>query len=246
MPYRRLPNTDQARLRALKAVLEIAEEVSPLDLKVSQRLVMDVKAFAPQFEQGLTQYTNSRTLQAKLGANVSESSRQARLYLSHFIQVFNMCITRGEIKPDMRIMLGLEECGSSLPDLTTDKQVLDWGDKIVAGEEQRMAQSGGNRIYNPSIAVVKVKLSLLRENYNKHRDIVQTIQKHHSKLDSLRGKADALILEVWNEVEAAYAPIDSEEKRRKCAEYGVVYFYRPREKHKDFLVGKWDEFVKQG
>ncbi len=246
MPYRRLPNTDQARLRALRAATETAEKLVPAELKFSQRTALEVKAFLPQFEQALTQYNNSRTLQTSLGANVGEASRQARLYLSHFIQVFNMCIARGEIKSDMRLLLGLEECGSSLPDLTTDKQVLEWGDTIVAGEEQRMAQNGGNRIYNPSIAVVKVKLSLLREHYDKHRDINNTIQKHHAKLASLREKADRIIVDIWNEVEASFAPVDTEEKRTQCSAYGVVYFYRPHEKQKDFIEGNWASFAKQG
>ena len=80
-------------------------------------------------------------------------------------------------------------------------------------------------------------MSLFKENFNKHRDILQTIQKHHNKLNEIRQRADELILDLWNEIENAVAPIDTDEKRRKCIDYGVVYFFRPHEKQKEFLMG---------
>lgn len=237
MPYRRLPNTDQARLRALRAACDAAEAVDPAELKFSQRLVLEAKAFLPIFEQAVTQYTDARATQSQISRQVAEAGKQARLYLSHFVQVFNMCILRGEIKPEARKQLGLDDVGATLPDLVTDQQLIDRGTRIIEGEEARMAGGGGNRIYNPSIAVVKVKVSLFKEVYDKHRDILQTVQKHHSKLDEVRRRADALILEIWNEVEAQCAPVDSDAKRDECASYGIVYFYRPQERHKEFLVG---------
>lgn len=237
MPYRRLPNTDQARLRSLRAACNAIERESPATLCFSQKLALEVKAFTPIFEQAVNQYTDSRTLQSNISKQVSEAARNARLYVSHFIQVFNMCIARGEIKPEARNILGLGECGSNLPELIPDPQLMEWGNKVVQGEEQRIAMGGGNRIYNPSIAVVKVKMSQFTEHYNKHRDLLQTIQKHHAKLEELRVRADELILNVWNEVEAACAPIEEEENRNRCIEYGVIYFYRPHERQKEFLLG---------
>ena len=233
MPYRRLPNTDQARLRALRTACEAIENQPASDLPFSPKMALDIKSFTPIFEQAVNQYNDSRKLQSEIGKTVSDASKNARMYLSHFIQVFNMCIMRGEIKQEARKQLGLEECGTSLPDLTTDQQLLEWGDVIIRGEERRT----GNRIYNPSIAVVKVKMSLFKENFNKHRDILQTIQKHHAKLNEIRQRADEMILELWNEIENSVAPIDTDEKRRKCINYGVVYFFRPHEKQKEFLMG---------
>ena len=79
---------------------------------------------------------------------------------------------------------------------------------------------------------------MFEENYNKHRDILQTIQKYHDKLDDVRKRADEIILKVWNEVEESLAPIDSDEKREKSQSYGVVYFYRPQERQREFLLGQ--------
>ena len=238
MPYRRLPNTDQARLRSLKAAIEQVKSVSPADLCFTQRTALELASFTPLFEQSVKQYLDSQEKRTSVSKAVSETGDVARLYLSHFIQVFNMCIVRGEIKPEMRAKLGLEECGAAVPDLTSNQQVIEWGHKVVEGEEARMAAGGGNRIYNPSIAVVKVKLQIFEENYNRHRDILQTIQKYHDKLDEVRTQADEIILKVWNEVEEKLAPIDSDEKRERCQAYGMVYFYRPQERQKEFLSGQ--------
>lgn len=195
---------------------------------------MAVRAFTPIFEQGLNQYMGSRNMQTELGRKMNEASKQARLYLSHYIQVFNMCVVRGEIKKEARGMLGLDIESNTVPDLSTDQQLIDLGKAVVEGESRR----AGNRIYNPSIANVKVKLDMFNEAYAKHKDMLATIQKHHVKFDELRDKADTIILDIWNEVEAALNPIDTDEKRDKATEYGVVYFYRPIERQKDFLMGR--------
>lgn len=232
MPYRRLPNTDQARLRALRIAVEMAEKIDSQSLLFSQKLFIEAKSFLPHFEQAIMRYNDNRNSQATLGKRVAEAGKQARLYLSHYIQVFNMCIVRGEIKPEARELLGLDVNHSTIPDISTDQQLLYWGNKIVEGEERR---SVGNKIYNPSIAVVKIKLLQFTEIYNQHRDMIQTIGKYHEKLDEIRAKADELILNIWNEVEGALQPIDTNEKRDTCSSYGIVYFYRPNERQKAFL-----------
>lgn len=233
MPYRRLPNTDVARLRAFKTALEMVDKVMPQELLYSQKLLLQIKPFVPLFEQALEQYTSARQMQIDLSKKVSETAKNARLYLSHFIQVFNMCIARGEIKSEMRELLGLED--GTLPDLSNDAMLLEVGARVIEGEEKRGSMGAGNRIYNPSIAVVKVKFQQFKEQYDKYRDILQTKEKHKEKLSSLRERADIFIVMLWNEIESSLLPIDSEEKRGKCQEYGVVYVYRPQERQKAFL-----------
>lgn len=233
MPYRRLPNTDVARLRAFNAALDVVDTVPPQELLYTQKLLLQIKPFVPLFEQALEQYNSARQMQAQLSRKVSETSKSARMYLSHFIQVFNMCIARGEIKSEVREMLGLAD--GNLPDLSNDVQLLEIGAKVIEGEERRGAMGGGNRIYNPSIAVVKVKFSQFKEQYEKYRDIMQTKEKHREKLAQMREKADILIVMLWNEIESSLLPIDTNAKREKCQKYGVVYVYRPQERHREFL-----------
>lgn len=228
MPYRRLPNTDQARLRALKTAQSKGAQISPLELAFSQKLLFEVKVFVPQFEQAIRQYQFSKERQSKFGKLLSEHFRIARMYLSHFLQVVNMAIARGELKPNVRTFYGLNETDKNLPEINTEQQLIHWGEKVIQGEEKRMGQ-GGSRVFNPTIAMVKVHFEKFLENYNIHKDLVKTTQKMQKKVAAEREIADSLIVKIWNEVEAFFGDLEPDQKREKASEYGVVYIYRPSE-----------------
>jgi hypothetical protein len=229
MPYRRLPNTDQARLRALGTALEKGNDFGPVNLAFSQNFLLELKAFYPHFEQVIKQYQDSRDRQASIGKQLSEHFRQARLYVSHFLQVVNLAILRGELKPSVRKSYGLSEDDRSVPDIGTEQQLIDWGKAVIKGEETRMA-TGATRIYNPSLAMVRVKFENFLDFYNLHKDLLVTSQKLMDKVIDYRVHADFLIAAVWNEVEAFYDDLSPELKREKCSKYGVVYVLRPSEK----------------
>lgn len=47
----------------------------------------------------------------------------------------------------------------------------------------------------------------------------------------MRSEADALILDIWNQVERKYAEVMPNEKRLElCRAYGLIYYYRTGEK----------------
>ncbi len=231
MPYRRLPNTDQARLRALKTAQNIGAQRPPMELAFSQKLLFDLKAFMPQYEQAIQQYQFSRDRQAKFGKSLAEHFKMARMYVSHFLQVVNMAIARGELKPDVRTYYDLPVDTRSIPEINTEQQLIEWGKKVIEGEESRMAQ-GGSRVFNPTVAMVRMRFEKFRENYDFHKDLLKTSQKMHDKVAEERETADELIVKIWNEVEASFNNLEPEAKRAKASEYGVVYIYRPSEKER--------------
>lgn len=230
MPYRRLPNTDQARLRALKNTLQMGMRLNSYDLAFSYKLFLELQAFLPQYEQAITQYNFSKDRQTKYGKMLTEQFKKCRLYVSHYIQVFNFCVLRNEIKPEARKLLGLNTDEKTVPELGTEQQLMQVGKSLIQGEENRMAQGGGTRIYNPSIAIVKVQFDKFQEYYNNHKNLLVTSQKMRDKVVDMRGKADALIVNLWNEIEAKFDHLPPQEKRAKAADYGIVYFLRPHEK----------------
>jgi hypothetical protein len=229
MPYRRLPNTDQARLRALTSALISGSAISPVNLPFSQKLLMELKSFLPHFEQMLNQYEHNRERQAKVGKQLTEHFKSARLYISHFLQVINLCIIRGELKPEVRKFYGLDIKDRSVPETGTEQQLISLGERLISGEENRI-NTGATRIYNPSLAMVRVKYEKFIEYYNLHKDLLNTSRKLMDKVNDYRMKADKLIVDIWNEVEAAYDDLSLDEKREKCTHYGVVYVFRPNEK----------------
>ncbi|SMO62466.1 hypothetical protein SAMN06265379_103441 [Saccharicrinis carchari] len=231
MPYRRLPNTDMARLRALKAAFEKGKANYPYNIAYAQKLYHKIQGVLPQFEQAVSQYNYSKERQITCSKQMLEHFKAARLYVSHFIQVLNFCIIRNEMKPAVRKYFGLSINDKTVPDLSTEQQLMIWGKRIIEGEQKRTME-GGSRIYNPSIAMVRIKFEKFLEYYNNHKDLVGTTQKMHEKVQQMRDNVDVLIVKLWNGVEENYNHLNPTEKRQACTEYGVVYVTRSDEKVK--------------
>jgi len=195
----------------------------------SQKLLLEVKAFYPHFEQTINQYNYNRDRQSKIGQQLADYYKAARLYVSHFFQVVNFCILRGELKSEIREFYGINESDKAIPEIGTEQQLIIWGEKLLKGEEARMA-TGATRIYNPSLPMVRVKYEKFIELHNTHKDLLNTSQKLLEKVNNYRSQADRIILDVWNEVEKNFESLPAENKRKKGTEYGLVYVYRPNEK----------------
>ena len=133
MPYRRLPTTDQTRLHALQRAVQKANEADFTDQVISYKTLSEAQRFLMIFENQVSQYHSN--FQNKVSANKQyrHVTSKARMYISHFIQVLNMSVIRGEIKKDFKTLYGLEPNEHTLPDLSTDDALLEWGKKIIQG-----------------------------------------------------------------------------------------------------------------
>ncbi len=106
MPYRRLPNTDAARIRALKAALKKGDSLDDINqIAYSFPLKQKIDIFLPKFEIAITTSKAAREKQIENSRKFTELTKKARLYISHFIQVLNFTIARGELKPHARTFL---------------------------------------------------------------------------------------------------------------------------------------------
>ena len=158
-----------------------------------------------------------------------ETFRKARLYISHFIQVLNFAIARGEMKPDTRKYFDLPSDETKLPQLNTERDVIVWGQKLIDGEQKRIAE-GKTPVTNPTIARVKVHYEdFVRLNISQ-KGLQDNNARALAKISELRGKADRIILNLWNEIEEHYSNEVPSVKREKAAEYGVSYVWRKNEK----------------
>jgi hypothetical protein len=228
MPYRRLPNTDQARLRALSTAIIMGQKKSVEQLAFSANTLNRLRSFYPNLETNILHHKLARQQQEKSSRVYLETVRKARLYISHFIQVLNFAIQRGDLKADIREFYGMTRDGKS-PTLNLDSEVLEWGKKIIEGEHKR-TQHGGNPLYNPSIAVVKVKFDQFLDAHHFQKTLQNNTARWTGKVAALRKEADYIILDIWNEVEEYFSDLPDDAKRDKAVEYGLVYVYRPMEK----------------
>ena len=109
MPYRRLPNTDAARIRALETALNNEEFSNINNLPFSLHLRQKIEFFLPKFKTAITNSQCARDKQNVNSRKYAEYTRKAKLYISHFLQVLNFTIARGELKPMARTFYGIDE-----------------------------------------------------------------------------------------------------------------------------------------
>lgn len=230
MPYRRLPNTDQACIRAMKTACRKFEESGTIDPAISLKTQMAIRNFVPKFEAAQAYYAECYERQAQAAPVHHRNAKMARLYVSHFIQVLNLAVIRNEIRPAQKEWYGLDAKENALPDLASENALAEWGRKIIDGEGKRTSQ-GGIPIYNPTIAKVKVHYDIFRDSYEKQKNLQALTARSLEALASMRAEADRLILDAWNQVEKSFADVQPLEKRLEiCRSYGMIYYYRTGEK----------------
>ena len=230
MPYRRLPNTDTARIGALRKAIDMEMRQTPDNQPASFKTLNEAKVLCSRFEAAVKQFRFHYDEMAKCNKRFQPLCRMARLYVSHFIQVLNMTILRNEIKAEYKELYQLSPDDYTLPDLASEKALVEWGQRIIDGENKRLAQRGGTPIYNPTIAKVRVHYDIFIEARYERDRYKKQMQRSLDQLNSLREEIDALILKIWDEVESHYNTIAGEERIEKCRKYGIIYYYRKNEK----------------
>jgi hypothetical protein len=228
MPYRRLPNTDTARIKAMKTALEKGKELPPNKLAFSSKTIVRLQRFLPQFDHNFQLYRQVLSSQNKKSKDYNETLRKARVYLTHFIRVMNMAIFRGDLPAETRAFYGLATDESTVPSFNTENELMSWGRRIIEGEEFRI-KKGGSPITNPTIAVVKVRFENFIEAWNYYNTLAKRTTDYTEKNYNLRKEADELILQLWNEIENTHSNLPEDIRKTKSEEYGLVYFYRKGE-----------------
>lgn len=199
MPYRRLPKTDAARLKALKTVLDCNDIYTVRNRIVDWQVLNRCR---PAYDRLLTaceQYRVCMMAQKRKTGQMEKLQRNAAMFLSHFIQVLFLAMERGEIKPRYKQLYGFAESDAAVPSLKSAESLLEWGQKVVDGERERLRQ----RHTAAALAAV-------------HR---------------LRPEVDAVLLDLWNQIEAYFASEPPEVRYAECRKLGVVYYYRRKEPH---------------
>ena len=228
MPYRRLPNTDNARIRALKTAIEKCSNTDFRELAVDMKTLQEAKNVLSRFERLYNQYQQSFDTQVKANILFQQKAKNARMYLSHFVQVLYMCIIRSEIKTDHLKLYGLENQHMIVPDFSTNELLLEWGEKIITGEESRI-RKGGVPIFNPTIAKVKVMFSLFKEGYQTQKIHQKATMRLQNQVTEAREIVDNIIFDIWEQVERTNKDLPLSERLERNREYGVVYYYRKGE-----------------
>jgi len=193
--------------------------------------INSLETFSHKFEQSLQQMKSERKLRTKRNQELALLESKARMYVTHFLQVISMAIEREEMKPEVFHFYGLEFAAGRLPILRTEKDTLEMGEKVITGEQKRIA-SGGNPVYNPSIALVRVTYQEFKDAYIHYTNYRETVSRSSDRFVLLRKQCNDLIASLWDEVEKNFENLQPKHRRQKAQDYGVVYVFRRKEKKK--------------
>lgn len=230
MPYRRLPKTDAARLKALKTLLDNNATYTVRDRFIDWKTINDAQ---PAYDKLLTAYEQNRMnvkAQSRFTAKIDKLQKNAYMYVSHFLQVLFLAVERGEVKRQHLLLYGLQEDSSTVPNIKTVDGLLEWGQKVIDGEKARL-KKGGRPIYNPTIGMVSTHYDIYKDIIERQRALVLKSNRSLERLQELRPKVDEVLLDLWNQIEQHFASEPPETRFNHCREYGVVYYYRRHEPH---------------
>lgn len=228
MPYRRLPNTDTARHKALTIAFEKGREIPPFKLAFSQSTFRHIQSFLPSFEKAMYETKQAYSNQVKKNKEYLKVQKKAKMYISHFIQVVHMAIIRGDIGENEREYFGMHDDRNKLPLLNSESDLIKWGEKLIHGENLRKAKAL-SPITNPTIAVVRVRYEQFLDAYKFQKTLQKNYQRSQEHLAAMRKEADDIIRDIWNEVEETFKKLTEGEKRTRAEEYGLSYVFRKNE-----------------
>lgn len=230
MPYRRLPKTDAARLRALKTLLDSNDIYTVRERFIDWKTINRAQ---PAYDRLLTaaeQYRISYAAQVRGADKTDRLQRNATMYVSHFLQVLMMAVERGEIKKQLLKLYGLDENTSALPDIKSPKGLLKWGSIAVEGEKKRI-KKGGRPIYNPTIGMVNTHLEIFKDCYEQQKSLRERTARALEDLKTIRPEVDDILLDLWNQIETHFKDEPAETRICQCRKFGVIYYYKKGESH---------------
>jgi len=229
VPYRRLPKSDTSRLKAMTAAIEQSNTVKMDDLAFSARHIHPLRNMHQNLDLAKSQQEQTWNQLVRQNKSYQNKLQKTKIYVTHFIQVINMCIAREEFSARDRKFYEMDPSDTRVPSLVSEEEVLRWGKIIIDGENNRI-HAGGAPIMTPTIGKVKAWYEQFKEAYHSQKTVQKSNNRANEKIKLLRVDADRLILDVWNEVEASFSHLSDEERRAECMKYGLNYAYRKSEK----------------
>jgi hypothetical protein len=235
MPSRRLPNSFAAVLRTLKTARDKYKATpNAADRAISAAqfaMLTDTgspESFLTKFEKECSDVDLALAAQGALTSDLSQKAARATMLVSHFHQVFDFAVARGEHPASARRFYGRDIAATELPPLGTYDAVEEAAQKIVDGEAARAAAEGAGYVEmsNPGSTAVQDALTAFGGARNAAESALEKTDREREEAGALYQQALALAVDICDTVEFFYRNDPSASSRRaKCARWGVVYFY---------------------
>lgn len=219
---RRLPNTDVTREKALTQAKTKNDSIPVGSQFLTPPTIIRLNAAQPAFTTAMQNRGNALAAQAGATSGVTLAFTITRMYISHFFQVFNLGVFRGKYLPQHRAFYQLDVNSDSVPALSTQQDVAQWGQRVADGDAARVA-AGGVAMANPTAAEVNAVVTDYITKNTAQSGMKDSFDNTQQAVAALHEESDKVIKKVWDEVDTFYNEEEPTSKRRKCREWGVVF-----------------------
>ncbi len=236
MPSRRLPRTHTARSKVLRKASLKGHATAAADRAVPPALwakldLLPATTPAHLYLAALTAVDTAQSAAHAATLEVNQLLKKALRLISHFFQVGDFAITRGDWPAAARDFYGRDPFVDTLPDLQSVDDALFWGDKIATGELARTA-AGGAPMAMPGAAQVGqalYDLNLALGTQTSAADALRLLEQTPDNLLPGPTGIEKLILDLYNDVENHYRDYPAGTRRDFARAWGVQYDDDPEE-----------------
>ena len=203
------------------------------------KTIIRLNAMQPLFAQLMNERAFRKAEATTLLADKEKAKERAAMYCSHFVQVLNLCIKRGEYEPAVRAYYSLPVENEHVYTLKTEGEILQGCRNLLAGEAARLAQ-GGVPMSRPSAAEVQQQYDAYYDLVTHGSNAKDALHAAQQTLKKTVPEAYKVVKQVWREVEIAYkagrrrTEANRENVRHHARKWGVVY---ARKGHEKFVTG---------
>jgi hypothetical protein len=229
MPFRQLPASDPTRSKALTAAFKKSSSAAPAQRLISATTAASLATFSNQWQKEITERADALGTQTISTAALDAAGIKLRRAASHFIQVFQLGVARGVFSPPGRASYQLSVNEETIPDLTTEADLLLWAGRIVQGDPRRVDALSELAMAMPSAAEVASALADYETQLALQTAAKDAFDDEQTDVVNLRPEADKLIKDIWDEVEFALRQLEPPALRRRAREWGIFYALRPGE-----------------
>lgn len=215
------PKSNYTRSLALEAAF-MANTSFALQNVLTQRTKDRLLAIKPLHESKMHEMVVRKAESSRLMAQKETMRKKTAMFCSHFYQVLNLCIKRGEYNPAVRSLYNLPVNSDTLPPLKTEWNIANAAEQLLTGEQQRVAQ-GGVPMSRPSAAEVQAHFTVYQNLISTGSNAKDALDLAQEAVQQLNKEVNGVIKKVWDEVETFYNEQQRESMREHARRWGVVY-----------------------
>lgn len=222
MPTRKLPRTDDERSAALSTCAAKALNTAPANWLITSAQNSTLSATLSQWRSNRDAMPPALHAQTAATAAVDTALGKCARYNSHFIQVINLAIERGDLPASVRSYYQLPLAHAEVPLMNTCPLALLWAGNLKNGETARVA-AGGAAMSWPTIAQVNTAATNCTNAESAQSTAKGSFDLAQESVAELRPTVDAVIKDLWDTIEFNLRADALPSLRRKAREWGVVY-----------------------